>query len=116
MPRADYDTSADVYTGPSAPMPNTFRFNVPCRLVYQSHYLVQQPSPMRMDFYANYSGLLTTAGSSSRIGGIITVNLNTADVWEVPPGSANFLTVFKTCIILPTRAGILPYRRVYFAV
>lgn len=116
MPRANYDRVADVYTGPGAPSPNVFRFTVACRLVFQSQYLVQQPIPLRSDYYANYNGLLTSAGSYSLVGGILTLNFNAADVWEIPPGSGNFFTVARTCIIQPVRSGFTPYRRVYFAV
>jgi len=114
MPRAAYDQVADVYEGAGVLTPGAFRFSVACRLVDDQHRITQRPVELRSDFYANYTGLQSSAGPSSVVGGLITVDSSLADIWEIPAGSGTLYQVLRTEVITPRRPSLPPYRRVHF--
>lgn len=115
MPRAPFDKTVSVYTGPDSPVPGVFRFFLTARFVVLHHLISQQPNETEAYAYITYSGPSLSTGDVVSFGQDVTVSYGTADVVEYPVASGTFYTVLRTEIISPLRSGLLPYRRVWLS-
>jgi len=113
MPRAPFDTAADIFTGSGTAFPDTLRFTVAGRLVAIDQISTPRPLAMHCPFYFTYNGLSISVGGLSIGAGSFTYDLTTSDYLEIPPGSGNYFTALQTEIVIPPRAGLVPYRRVH---
>lgn len=110
MARAAYDTTADVYTGPSAVPPSAFRFTVACRLVPETEIIGEVGLAGRVTHHVNYNGLPASAGTSFIPTHTVVVDLDKADQFEIPSGSGTFYRVLWGDLVGP--AFTPGYRRV----
>lgn len=113
MPKAAYNTTADVYRGPNHPLAGAYRFTLVGRLVVVNRDLGVTPTLLNWSHYFNWNGLPLSTANPGSFGFIMTYDFGFNDVLESPPGSGNFYHVMKTETVLPRRAGLLTYRRAF---
>lgn len=113
MPRAPFDTTADVYAGPGTATPGAFKRTVNARLVQDLRKAAERPNAIACFIYINCDGPLLLAGTTTVLPPNVTIHTDKADVLECPSGSGQFFTVVRCEAIIPRRAGLTPYNRAH---
>jgi len=109
--RASFDNMANVYTGPNGTPAGTYQFTTSCRLVANLHYTEQQSQVGVFSHYVNWEGPPTYAGEYQGSTGVVTVDLDSVDQWEIPAGSGIWYAVLWASVVIPGDATNPPYRR-----
>jgi len=113
MPRAAYDTTAEVTFGAGTGTPGAVRMVVACRLVFDGRPLLFEPAVFRHDYYVNWNGPQTSAGTYSVFPPLVHWDASTADIWEIPQGSGQFFQVIRRATIRPVKPGLPFYNRAW---
>lgn len=113
MPRADWDITVDIYSGPSAGVPNVYLSTRQARVVPAVRGALKTPASLFPTFYITHSGTRLSAGTTITGAGFIQWNHGLANRVEIPSGSGVFWTVSLACLVLPRITTLPSYSKAW---
>lgn len=108
--RASLNTTANVFNGPGAAMPNAFRGTIPCRFVPLQRTLPLTGFWTILAGYMTYNSPLVTAGPSSLVGSVLGFNCDLSSRVLVASTGLTYMVYWLERV---TPIGAPSYRRAW---